>query len=180
MGVIYQIVIAGGRRSYIGSTRRFGYRKSHHLFMLRAGRHHCIGLTRAVAKYGMDAISWKILETVDDAAKLIEREQHWMDQFKGCLYNASLMAAAPLGLKKTAEQIEKSARFHRGRTRSHETRSRMSASMKGNTNGRHTRLEVCKRGHRLEEGNLYFRTRGNRTERTCKACALARAKEWRV
>lgn len=176
MGVIYQIAIAGGSRTYVGSARRFAYRKACHLWMLRESKHHCIGLTRAIAKYGTEAISWNILETVEDDTKLLEREQAWLDRFDGRLYNASSQASSVLGLKKTAEQKERSAKFHRGRKRSDETRARMSASMKGNTNGRHTRQDLCKRGHLLADDNLYTRSRNGRTDRSCRTCALERSK----
>ena len=180
MGVIYQIVIAGGNRTYVGSARRFAYRKACHLWMLRDNKHHCIGLARAVKKYGMEAISWLILETVEDDTKLLICEQVWLDRFAGRLYNASPQASSVLGLKKSAEQKERSAKFHRGRKRSDETRARMSHSMKGNTNGRHTRQDLCKRGHLLADDNLYTRSRKGRTERSCKTCALTRAKKWNL
>lgn len=115
MGVIYQIVVAGGSRTYIGSARDLGYRRRAHLHLLRKGTHHCRALQNAVTKYGIDAISWTILE--DDIAEsmLIEREQVWLDQHKGLLYNKSPTAASRLGA-----------------TMSPEARAKISASLKGN------------------------------------------------
>lgn len=115
MGVIYQIVVAGGSRTYIGSARDLGYRRRAHLHLLRKGTHHCRALQNAVTKYGIDAISWTILE--DDIAEsmLIEREQVWLDQHKGRLYNKSPTAASRLGA-----------------TMSPEARAKISASLKGN------------------------------------------------
>lgn len=115
MGVIYQIVIAGGSRTYIGSAHRLPYRKASHLSMLRKGTHHCRALQNAFDKYGFEAITWVVLEMVDDRSMLIEREQTWLDHFAGKLYNKSPTAASRLGA-----------------TMSDEARAKISASLKGN------------------------------------------------
>ena len=115
MGVIYQIIIEGGSRTYIGSAHRLPYRKASHLSLLRKGAHHCRALQNAFAKYGEAAMSWVILENVEDRNNLIEREQVWLDQHKGRLYNRSPTAASRLGA-----------------TMSDEARAKISASLKGN------------------------------------------------
>lgn len=115
MGVIYQIAIAGGSRTYIGSAHRLPPRRRAHLSLLRQGTHHCRALQNAFTKYGEAALSWVILETVDDREKLVEREQHWLDQHKGRLYNKSPTAGSRLGA-----------------TMSDEARAKISASLKGN------------------------------------------------
>lgn len=115
MGVIYQMVIEGGSRTYIGSAFDLAGRKRAHLHLLRNGRHHCRALQNAVTKYGVDAIQWVILETVDDRSKLVEREQVWLDLYAGRLYNKSPTAASRLGA-----------------TMSDEARAKISASLMGN------------------------------------------------
>lgn len=117
MGVIYRMVVEGGSRTYIGSAFDFASRKRAHLHLLRNGRHHCRALQNAVTKYGVDAVQWVILETVDDRAKLVEREQAWLDLFAGQLYNKSPTAASRLGA-----------------TMSPEARAKISASLRGNSN----------------------------------------------
>lgn len=128
MGVIYAIWIDGRPGRYIGSTMYWGTRWSQHRWLLSAGRHHSIHLQRAFVKYGRDRLRAAIIETVSDAL-LVEREQFWMDHHRGALYNMAPLAGSNVGLRKTAEQKEKSARFHRGRKRSDETRALQSAAM---------------------------------------------------
>lgn len=115
MGVIYQMVIAGGSRTYIGSAHRLPYRRASHLSLLRKGTHHCRALQNAFNKYGEQALRWIILETVDDRSRLIEREQIWLDLYAGHLYNKSPTAASRLGA-----------------TMSPEARAKISASLVGN------------------------------------------------
>lgn len=107
MGVIYQIVIAGGSRTYIGSAHRLPYRRSAHLCLLRKGTHHSRALQNAFNKYGESAVSWIILETVNERSKLIEREQTWLDKFVGKLYNKSPTAASRLGCTMSDEACAK-------------------------------------------------------------------------
>jgi group I intron endonuclease len=172
-GVIYQIVIRGGSRTYIGSAAVFHNRKRAHLGMLRRGNHHCIGLRRAVAKYGMDAVSWVILEEVSDHSLLLVREQAWIDRFWGRLYNASPSASSILGFKKTAEQREKSAHHHRGKVVSAETRKKIGRALRGNTNGRHGAKPVCGKGHPMSGDNLYTYTIASGAKR--RACRICQA-----
>lgn len=132
-GVIYKITFTGSKsgRCYIGSTIRFAERMSHHKWLMRAGKHHSIAMQRAAEKYGISAFNVEILETAPRDI-LIAREQHWMNVFSGHLYNCSPFAVPMLGIKKTLEQKERSASFHRGRKRSPETKALLSARMKSN------------------------------------------------
>lgn len=98
MGVIYSISFEGSRGRYIGSARNFPSRMKTHLWLLRQGKHHSIGLQRAASKYGLENIVFETVEIVEDDGRLIEREQAWMDQFKGRLYNRSPLAKSRLGL----------------------------------------------------------------------------------
>ena len=129
MGVIYAIWIDGRPKRYIGSTIAWRRRWSLHRYLLSVGRHHSIYLQRAVFKYGVDQVRIGVLETLVDDTRLVEREQFWMDQYHGLLYNVAPLAGSNIGVRKTPEQKEKSARFHRGRKRSAETRARQSAAM---------------------------------------------------
>lgn len=135
--VIYQIVIEGGSRTYIGSARYLPARKSHHLRRLRLGDHHCRALQRAVNKYGIEAISWNILEEVGDAADLLMREQAWLDARAGKLYNTSPKATnSRLGCKmpeKARQQISASLQGNqrrRGKVFSPEQIERISAGVR--------------------------------------------------
>ena len=48
-------------------------------------------------------MSIRIVELVDDIENLVVREQAWMDQFKGRLYNRSPTARSRFGIKERAE-----------------------------------------------------------------------------
>lgn len=172
-GCVYQIRFMGGRGSYIGSTAHFARRKAHHLYLMRAGKHHAVGLQRAFNKYGEEWLLFIVLEECAVDA-LIDREQAWLDELRGKLYNRSPSAAAPRGLVKTPEQREKSAKFHRGRKRGDECKARMSRAMKGNTNGRHTAKAFCGKGHPMSGDNLYIYTIASGKRRSCcRECMLA-------
>jgi len=116
MGVIYSITFAGSRKRYVGSARNFRARLATHLHLLRKGQHHAIGLQRAADKYGLDGLTATIIEGDLPDGALIEREQHWIDHYKGKLYNSSLKAESRLGL-----------------TMSPEARAKISASLVGNS-----------------------------------------------
>lgn len=116
MGVIYQITFTNGSRSYIGSAHHLYDRKKSHLSRLRKGTHHSRALQNAFLKHGEAAITWTVLETVNDRSALIEREQVWLDAHAGQLYNTSPTAASRLGAKMSAE-----------------ARAKISASLKGNS-----------------------------------------------
>ena len=90
---IYAIVSPSGK-AYIGSTANKVARWRSHKWDLTNGRHHCDALSKAHAKYGMDGLSFIVLEECAEGA-LIEREQWWMDGYSECfpdIYNSSLAA----------------------------------------------------------------------------------------
>lgn len=174
--VIYQIIVVGDGRSYIGSASYFPTRKSHHLWNLRNRTHHCLKLGRAVAKHGLEAVSFNILETVPDRANLLECEQHWLDQHQGKLFNVSPTATPGASLRLTPEQKAAVSKFHKGRKRSIETMAKMSASMKGNTNGRGCGKPLCGKGHPMRGDNLYtYKIASGSIRRACRICQIANA-----
>lgn len=136
MGVIYQIVIAGGGKTYIGSAHDLKSRQKGHLSLLRKDRHHSRALQNAVHKHGVESISWIILEEVEDRSRLIEREQVWLDAFKGRLYNTSPTAQSRLGAKMpSAAKAMISAslignQYRKGIPHDEETRARISAKLR--------------------------------------------------
>jgi len=115
MGVIYSITFVGADRQYIGSARSYRSRLNAHRHLLAHGKHHSILLQRAANKYGLDNLVTSILETVEDERLLVEREQAWLDSFKGRLYNRAVNASSRLGLTMSAE-----------------ARGKISASLSGN------------------------------------------------
>ncbi len=154
------------RRFYIGSTKDLGRRKSRHWRMLRRGDHSNVHLQRAWNRYGEDAFSFAVLETVADTDRLLEREQFWLDLLRATLfgYNIAAVAGAPTkGLKASEEtraKMSASAKgkkhgpmseeqkahysaLYKGRKLSEETRQRMSASRTGRKFSEETRAKIA-------------------------------------
>ncbi|SDY30683.1 GIY-YIG nuclease family protein [Pseudomonas sp. NFIX28] len=91
-GVIYVIECAGNGKRYVGSTsRRPNQRRLEHLHHLRAGKHHSKRLQRCFNKYGEDALSFSVVETVEDLNMLLPREQFHIWRAEGdCLNSADV------------------------------------------------------------------------------------------
>lgn len=114
---IYRITHTATGMGYIGSTGDRKKRWTEHLRRLRVGNHHARRLQYAWNKHGEAAFVFEVLELVDDLAKLIEREQAWIDQLQACKlgYNASPTAGSPRGFKHTAETKAKVSAAGKGR-----------------------------------------------------------------
>ncbi len=114
---IYAITHRATGRKYVGSTVNRVKRWSQHRARLRRGRHHSKPLQNAWTKYGEAAFLFELIELVDDPAKLIEREQFWIDalQARGHGYNVGPVAGSPLGVRQSAETKAKKSAAGRGR-----------------------------------------------------------------
>lgn len=113
--MIYAITFADSDKRYVGSAKDIGHRMRAHMSLLRKGRHHSIHLQRAFDRRSETDLSVTILEDGVPNEKLIEREQVWLDRFKGHLYNISPTASSRLGAKMSPS-----------------ARSKISASLVGN------------------------------------------------
>lgn len=140
-------------RIYVGSTTRaMRTRWAEHRKALRKGDHHSIFLQRAWIKHGELSFTFFVIEVVLDAAKILEREQFWLDHFQSSQktngYNISPTAgncagrivsdatkakigAAATGRKPSIETRMKMAESHRGRVISDEAKRKISLSQKG-------------------------------------------------
>lgn len=65
---------------YIGQTLNHSARFSKHLTALRKGNHCNTHLQRAYNKYGENAFSFFVIETVDNYNIIGERERYWIDK----------------------------------------------------------------------------------------------------
>lgn len=94
---VYVIKNTANGKFYVGSAMDVDRRWRDHRYALRAGKHINVKLQRAWNKYGEEAFLFKILETVQDTERLLEREQEWLDLLEAVLvgYNISLSATAP-------------------------------------------------------------------------------------
>lgn len=98
---IYKIRNKINGKLYIGSAVKISLRWARHRCDLNLNRHQNRLLQRAWNKYGVDAFIFEIIEVVEPA-KLIEREQFWLDWLKP-IYNLTPTAGNSLGVKHTEE-----------------------------------------------------------------------------
>jgi len=120
--------------TYIGSTCNRQRRWQRHRSELNCGRHHNVFLQRSWDKYSADNFEFYILETPDDNADLVQREQVWFDKLalSRRLFNVSGVAAAPTrGRQHTPEAIAKIRAANLGRTLSEESRLKISKANRG-------------------------------------------------
>lgn len=75
---VYYITSPSGRR-YVGSSVDCVRRFYSHKTALRKGAHHCDGLQAACNKYGLENLTFAVVERCADE-RLIEREQHHLDR----------------------------------------------------------------------------------------------------
>ena len=127
---IYAIVNNVTHDMYVGSAVAVNRRWNAHLCNLRKGTPHCKHLQNAHVKYGELAFDWEIIQFVDDKAKLIEREQFWIDFFKP-VYNKRKIADSCLGIKRSEESRLKMSIAQTGKKQSEETKAKRSAALKG-------------------------------------------------
>lgn len=98
-------------RRYVGSAIHILRRWNLHKSQLNRGRHYSKHLQNAWSKYGPDIFKFYVIEYVEDANRLIEREQFWID----CLnsidprfgYNIAPTAGSSLGRKHPPEVLAK-------------------------------------------------------------------------
>lgn len=117
---IYQIQCIASGKVYVGSSINIGKRLIAHRVCLRQGKHHAQGLQNAWNKYGKSGFTVSLVEAVPPVkAKLVEREQFWIDKLEAYTvgYNASPKAGSRLGSKASLETREKQSNLHRGKTK---------------------------------------------------------------
>lgn len=120
-GGVYAIRNTANGKCYVGSSSNVKARWRTHLKLLRAGRHYSKHMQSAWNAYGPDAFEFALIETVDDASRLTDREQYWID---------SLQTVSPEYGYNSRPLAESS----RGRKASDEERARLSAARMGNKN----------------------------------------------
>lgn len=107
---IYAITNTVNGKTYIGSTQRgFNHRWNTHLSVLRRGLSDSKHLQSAWNKYGEAAFQFSIVEVVDDASVILEREQYWIDVWRARQQSYNLADAAGPDGKKTASAALRAA-----------------------------------------------------------------------
>lgn len=140
-GGIYAIIHVATGRKYIGSAVNLYGRARHHRNDLRNGVHHSSHLQRTFWKYGEAAFAIEILELVADRTKLIVREQSWIDREAPAFNNAQI-AGSILGVRRSAETLEKLRMAARARSASPQYRAKLSAASLGKKKSAEHRLAL--------------------------------------
>jgi group I intron endonuclease len=151
-GIVYRIVNLVNGKFYVGSTVDQAGRFRVHRKRLNRGTHHSKHLQAAWQKYGATAFAFEVVEHVAHAENLRVAEQRWLDAHVGSdqCYNFSKDATAPwrgvpteqhprVGRTHTEETKERirqkklanPSRYWQGKTRSEETKAKISAAQKG-------------------------------------------------
>lgn len=128
---IYAIINIVNDKHYVGQAADKDYRWREHRKSLRGFYHHSLPLQRAWSKYGEQNFIFVVLEKLDDAANLNEREAHWGKLLKP-EYNVAPLGGSMRGYKHTDEARQNMSDAHKGYKASAETKAKMSAQRIGN------------------------------------------------
>lgn len=113
MGYVYKISNSIDDRVYIGSTIYLNKRWLEHKRKLSKDKHENIHLQRFVNKYGLECLSFDIIEEVNNDVVLI-REQYYLNNIIN-KFNIAVNSSAPMmGKHHTKESLEKIAIHSRG------------------------------------------------------------------
>lgn len=190
----------GRATTYIGSTVSFKRRWCQHKSLLQHNTHPNPYLQAAWNKYGEHSFWFSILEVVGEHDVIIEREQHWLDEYRatGKVYNLGTIARHPLiGYSPSEETRRKMSKSRRKRPPpSEETRQRMSKALKGKKHGppseeTRRRMSEAKKGKRNDANAAPYPAFHNRVTgeiipaghnllQLCQEYRLQRPSMWRV
>lgn len=135
---IYKIENVFNKKCYVGSAVSLRIRWNKHKNDLCKNIHVNKHLQSAWNKYGKECFNFDVIECVSEKSKLIEREQHYIDEINPS-YNVCPTAGSTLGVKHSKEicqmfSVVSSFRRMKGVPKSAEQKQKMSASMKGKRN----------------------------------------------
>lgn len=152
---IYEIVNLVNGKRYVGSACNLKQRKIDHWKLLRRGTHHSRYLQASWNKYGEDAFEFRLIESVAEKERLVEREQHYFDILKP-EYNIAKKAGSCLGVRHTAEAKAKMSAKHKGKKLSAEHIAKIVANNTGRKASPESiaRMKAAQR-RRLEENPEY-------------------------
>ena len=103
---VYCIENTVNKKKYIGSSINVYKRRNRHFSELKNQKHKNIKLQHSYNKHGKDNFIFSVIEFIEDINKLIEKEQHYIDNLKP-EYNINLIANSSLGVKRSEETKEK-------------------------------------------------------------------------
>ncbi|KEP45605.1 GIY-YIG endonuclease (mitochondrion) [Rhizoctonia solani 123E] len=138
---VYLWYLESSGKYYVGSSVDLRYRFYDYFsesYFYKSGSSAIIA--NAIAKYGLDAFQFLILEFTEKSETL-SREQFFIDTLEP-EYNILKKAGSTLGFKPTGETKDKLSRAAMGRIHSLETRAKISESQKNNKNNPGLALSV--------------------------------------
>lgn len=132
---VYLIENSANGKRYVGiTTYLIEERWKQHVAKTRDPQNNQL-VVRAIAKYGVDAFTIKLLEECESVEQMLAREQHWIQELKtNCNteghhgYNMTLGGEGTFGVVRSAEYRRKLSISHRRENLSEETLARMSES----------------------------------------------------
>jgi group I intron endonuclease len=130
---IYCIKSLINGKIYIGSATNIFSRFRTHKALLNKQKHFSKQLQHHVNKHGLNSLKCDVLEYCE-IDKIVIREQFYLDTllpFDKNGFNTLRFANVTLGYKRTPESIEATARVHRGKILSTETKLKISIANKG-------------------------------------------------
>lgn len=133
---IYIIRCLKSIKVYIGSAVDFEKRKYKHIKTLMANKHQD-KLQKSFNKHGIHNFTFEILELVEDKAKLIEREQYYLDTL---VFAQEYIRKEDDRFQKLAFNLNPTANSQFGFKHSKKTRKEMHFLALGNTNKKGTIL----------------------------------------
>ncbi len=176
---IYCIKNIVNNKLYIGSATSIRNRTKNHQKLLTANRHPNKHLQAAWNSCAID-FDFFIIEIVDDPAKLLEREDYWIDFYQSTIntkgYNRRLKANSNLGLKSSDETRAKISKANLGHTRNKGQKVSVEARLKiskANKGRKHSADHIAKRTAKLK-GRIISDKQKEQISNTLKGnkCAL--------
>jgi len=151
---IYAIINIIDDKQYVGQAKDRDYRWKEHRKQLRGYYHHNLYLQRAWCKYGESNFVFVVLEVLDDASKLNERETYWANLLKA-EYNIAPAGGSMRGYKHTDEARANMSKANKTK-HSKEHKQKMSERMKGNqfNTGRKQSLEHIEKRAIVHRGKI--------------------------
>lgn len=148
---VYWIINLVNGKIYIGSAL-YGINKrwNEHFCRLRKNKHPNKHLQRSWNEYGGDCFMVQELEKVEDANRLLEKEQYWLDNYqsynRNIGYNICPKAGNTFGVKRKFSNIHRQnlSKSLKGRKFSKETIRKNSESHKGKKLSIETKQKISK------------------------------------
>lgn len=155
---VYIIRNSINSKVYVGSAIDFKRRYYEHVSRLKTKKHSSRKLQSFAGKYGIDALSFDLLEIVErDKITILTCEQKWLDYYRCCEsnngFNNCFLATSSLGVKQSAETRAKIAAIKTGLRASIETKQKMSEASRNRPSASpetRAKLSVAKRNQTLE------------------------------